>query len=132
MKNNMKKVLVDYDIQQFIGKQLRFGVVLSCCIAVLGGVYYLLVHGAEPMPAYNHFVSEPSSFTTLQGIFSGVVAGNAYDIIQLGVVVLLATPILRVFFSLIAFAIEKDHMYVVITAIVLGVILFSMISGVKI
>ncbi len=50
-------------------------------------------------------------------------------IIQLGVVVLLATPITRIAFSVLAFAMEKDRLYVVITLIVLGVITFSIFSG---
>ena len=132
MKNSIKKVFADRDIQQFIGKQLRWGVIISCSIALLGGLYYLFAHGAEQTPNYSRFSGEPSSYTSLKGIMEGVFALHARNIIQLGVVVLLATPILRVFFSLLAFIKEKDRMYIIITTIVLAIIIFSMTSGVKI
>ena len=56
---------------------------------------------------------------------------DARGIMQLGAVVLIMTPILRVVCSLFSFAIEGDRLYVVITIVVLSVILFSMFSGVK-
>jgi uncharacterized membrane protein len=50
-------------MQQLIGSTLRIGVMTACCIAVLGGVYYLLRHGSEPVPDYYKFHGEPSSST---------------------------------------------------------------------
>nr|NKQ94879.1 DUF1634 domain-containing protein [Escherichia coli] len=51
------------------------------------------------------------------------------SIIQLAVVLLIATPILRIAFSVLAFAIEKDKLYVIITLIVFSIIIFGMYSG---
>ncbi len=130
--NIFKKMLGDRDIELLIGKQLRTGVVTASCIALLGGIFYLVQQGAASVPDYSHFKGEGAEYTSFRGIFHGVAAGSATEFIQLGVLVLLATPILRIFFSLIAFALEKDRLYVFITTLVLGIILFSMFGGLKI
>jgi uncharacterized membrane protein len=50
-------------------------------------------------------------------------------VIQLGLLLLVATPIARVALSLIGFFRQGDRKYVVITAIVLGILLFSLVGG---
>ena len=62
---------------------------------------------------------------TLTAVFSGLIAIKPLAIIQLGVIILLATPVLRVGSSLILFAFEKDRAFVLITLFVLVVLLFS-------
>lgn len=129
----MRKILSqDKDIQQFIGNLLRVGVLLASAVALIGGVLYLSMHGMESRPDYHQFHNEPASYTHFMGIINGVFSGNAGAIMQLGVVILILTPIMRVVCSLFSFAIEKDKMYVVITLIVLCIILFSMFCGIKI
>jgi uncharacterized membrane protein len=130
--NIFKKILGDRDIELLIGKQLRTGVVTASCIALLGGIFYLAQQGAASVPDYSQFKGAGAEYTSFRGIFHGVATGSATEFIQLGVLVLLATPILRIFFSLIAFAVEKDRLYVFITTLVLGIILFSMFGGLKI
>jgi len=125
------KILGDRDLQKIIGTLLRFGVVTASIIALIGGIIYLSVHGMEMRPLYNTFHGEPSAYTSLAGIMDKVFSLDARGIMQLGAVVLIMTPILRVVCSLFSFAIEGDRMYVVITLVVLSVILFSMFSGVK-
>ena len=111
------------DIQQLIGNTLRRGVTLACLLAALGGLYYLVTHGGEPVPDYRHF--DP----TLTGIVRGVAAFDAYSCIQLGVVALILTPILRVVLSLLDFTLERDWLYAGITATVLAVIVVNSIGG---
>jgi uncharacterized membrane protein len=48
---------------------------------------------------------------------------------QLGLLLLIATPVARVAFSLAAFAVQRDRLYVVVTLVVLGVLTFSMAGG---
>ena len=47
-------------------------------------------------------------------------------IIQFGLLLLIATPIARVTFSLVGFAMERDWTYAVITAIVLAILIFAL------
>ena len=47
-------------------------------------------------------------------------------IIQLGLLLLIATPVARVVFSVIGFVRQRDFVYVVLTLIVLAVLLYSL------
>lgn len=118
-------------MQQLIGQVLRYGVLLSGIVAIIGGILYLFQKGSG-MPDYVHFNGEPAGYTSLTGIIKGLASGSSTEVIQLGVVILIATPIIRIIFSLISFVLEKDKLYVLITAIVLFIILFSMFGGLSI
>ncbi|RXK81951.1 DUF1634 domain-containing protein [Filimonas effusa] len=122
----------DRGIEIFIGRFLRWGVLSSCAVAIAGGILYLVNHGMEVMPDYTVFHGEDAGYTSLPGIIKGLETGSAKEVIQAGVIILLATPILRIFLSLISFILEKDRLYVFITAIVLCIILGSMFGGLKI
>ncbi len=121
------------DIQLLIAHTLRWGVGIACALAVVGGAMYLWQHGGEPMKDYTHFpadaVSSRTAYTTLEGIFSGVMGLTAVGWIQLGVVVLLLTPVMRVALSLVDFVKERDWLYAFITAVVLAVIIANSIGG---
>ncbi|MBC9929552.1 DUF1634 domain-containing protein [Chitinophaga qingshengii] len=128
----IRKLTGDRDIALFVGQVLRTGVISASAIAFVGGVMYLSRHGADSMPDYSTFTGEGKEYTTFSGIFRGLATFKPSAVIQFGALILLATPILRVFFSLVGFAVEKDRLYVVITLIVLGIILFSMFGGLKV
>lgn len=123
--------MTDYDMEQLIGQVLRLGVLISGSVAIIGGIWYLYQQGSG-QPHYTTFNGEPAGYTSLTGILKGLAQGSASEIIQLGVVILIATPIVRIFFSLVSFIIEKDRLYIVITSIVLFIILFSMFAGLKV
>jgi uncharacterized membrane protein len=127
-----KGLLGDHDIEVIVGTLLRYGVMTASAIVLLGGVCFLIQHGQAPMPSYHRFVGEGIGYTTFSGILQGAFAMQAKGVIQLGVMVLIATPILRILFSLIGFVLEKDKLYVFITLIVLCVILASTFGGLKI
>ncbi|MHB8206540.1 DUF1634 domain-containing protein [Mucilaginibacter sp.] len=132
----MKKILsksywVDQDIEQMIGQLLRYGVVISSAIVLIGGLDYLYQYGGNSVPAYGVFNGESVKYTTFGGIIKSVMALNTKGIVQLGVMALIATPVLRIAFSLFAFFVEKDKLYIVITFIVLSVMLISIFGGFK-
>ncbi len=121
-----------HDIQQLVGNTLRWGVTISCAIAFVGGILYLLQHGADPMPDYTRFSyadAHPAEYTTLGGIFGGLASLSAASWIQLGVIALLLTPIMRVVLSLFDFVQERDWLYAGITATVLAIIISNSIGG---
>lgn len=118
----------DDEVEQFIGNLLRFGVVLSATIVLLGGTVFLARHGTEPGDP-QAFHGESKDFTTASGIIHAVLAGRGRGLIQLGLLLLIATPVARVAFSAWAFARQRDWTYVVVTLIVLGILLFSLLHG---
>lgn len=122
------------DVEQYIGKLLRYGVMLACTITTFGGIVYIIQRKGH-MPDYKSIPSDQpfhgveDYLRELSTIIPRVLDFDGAAIIQLGVVVLIATPILRVAFSAISFLIEKDYMYVVITLIVLIIIIANMVFG---
>jgi uncharacterized membrane protein len=131
-KTVSKKFLADHDIEQLIGLQLRYGVLIASLIVLTGGIFYLQQYGSLGIPAYHTFIGTNAGYTTVGQVTSGLVTFNAKSFIQLGVLVLMATPILRIAFSLIGFILEKDRMYIGITLIVLTVMMISIFGGLKI
>jgi uncharacterized membrane protein len=107
---------------------LRVGVLVSGSVVLLGGLYYLLLHGGE-VESFHRFQGTAAADRIVSHIMRGAFALRARSIIQVGLLLLIATPILRVAFSLVGFAFERDRAYVLITSIVLAVLLYAMISG---
>jgi uncharacterized membrane protein len=119
----------DFRIEIIVGTLLRTGVIIAASVVLFGAVLYLTRHGHE-IPNYASFHGEPESLKSPVEIFQGVTHMSARAIIQLGLLLLIATPVARVLFSAIAFALERDPMYVVITLIVLAILLFSLFGSV--
>ena len=117
----------DKRIEEFMGLLLRSGVLLAAAIVFAGGVVYLARH---PFPATNYhvFQGEPKSLRTISGILSEAIAFKGRGLIQFGLLVLIATPIARVTFSVLAFCFQRDWKYVFFTLIVLGLLLYSLLG----
>ena len=118
----------DIDIQLTVGWVLRIGVFLSIGIVFFGGVVYLYRHGNE-IADYHKFKGVPDFVRTGTDILHGILAFRGKAIIQGGIVLLIATPIIRVLFSAVGFILEKDYLYTSITILVLLIIFISMLSG---
>jgi uncharacterized membrane protein len=111
-----------------IGNLLRAGVLISALVVMVGGVLYLARNGGSPTD-YRVFRGEPSDLRSVGGILRDAVALNGRGIIQLGLLLLIATPVARVAFSVFGFAEERDRLYVVIASIVLLVLAYSLIGS---
>jgi uncharacterized membrane protein len=118
----------DERFEQAVGNLLRTGVMLAAAVVLVGGVVYLVRHGNE-VADYRAFHGEPEDLRTLTGIERSAVSLRGRGLIQLGLLLLIATPVARVVFSVFAFARQRDRMYVVFTLIVLAVLLYSLLSG---
>jgi len=108
-----------------IGSLLRTGVTLAAALVLIGGLIYLFRHGAEP-PSYAVFRGEPADLRTITGIFHDVRSLRGRGIIQLGLLVLIATPVARVAFLVYAFARQRDMLYTAVALIVLALLAFSL------
>jgi uncharacterized membrane protein len=79
------------------------------------------------IPDYRTFVGTDAA---LRGMVSTARLAWSRDprgIVQLGILVLIATPIVRVAFMLVAFARQRDRLYVALTAIVLALLLYGLV-----
>lgn len=119
--------LSDRRFDEMIGILLRTGVLIAAFFVLSGGVLYL-VRENGPVPNYHVFHSEPENFRTVPGIVHTALALRGRGLIQFGLLVLIATPILRVAFSVFAFLYERDWIYVAFTLMVLGLLLYSLLG----
>jgi uncharacterized membrane protein len=120
-----KRHFRDKDIEQIMGSLLRYGVLASMVVVFTGAVLYLLQHGQEA-PSYRQFQGEPKRLTEVKQVWQTAMQGRGRSIIQLGLFILIATPIARIVFSVIGYVLEKDYLYILITLVVLSVILYSL------
>jgi uncharacterized membrane protein len=118
----------DERVEELLGNLLRTGVLIAAGIATVGGVIYAVRYGAQPTD-YRVFHGEPGDLRTIGGIVRGALALRSRWLIQLGLLLLIATPIARVALSLFAFAKQRDRQYVLITAVVLGLLILSLLVG---
>lgn len=118
----------DRKIEELVGEILRAGVFVSALVVFVGGLLYL-IGNAWTRPDYHVFRGEPPDLKTLGGVLHGVRQLHAQAIIQLGLLLLIATPVLRVVASIVGFAAEGDRMYVIFTAIVLSILLYSLLGS---
>jgi|SRR5450755_3405653 uncharacterized membrane protein len=118
----------DQRMDEIMSVLLRTGVLLAAGLVFAGGVIFLVRH---PMPASNYRVFQGAApeFRTIRGILSEAAKFHGRGLIQLGLLVLIATPVARVLFSVFAFMYEKDWTYVAATLIVLGLLSYSLIGG---
>jgi len=108
MIESREPLLTDHAVEQFVGRLLQIGVGLSAAVVIVGGVMLLAHHGGE-VQNYATFAGEPESIRSLCGIVQGVLAADSRSIIQFGLLLLIATPILRVAFTWIAFVLQRDR-----------------------
>jgi uncharacterized membrane protein len=111
-----------------IGMMLRVGVMIAALVVIVGGVLYLR-HPRVAAPDYAHFHSAPQEALSIRGTFSGVAHGSSVSIIQLGLLLLIATPVVRVIFALVGFLLERDKLYTLVSAVVLAILIFSLVHS---
>jgi uncharacterized membrane protein len=120
--------LSDERIENVIGNMLRAGVILAAAVVLTGAILYLAKYGGQK-PQYQVFRGEPSDLREVSQIVTQAVSLHSRGLIQLGLLLLIATPVARVAFSVAAFAAQRDWLYVSITLIVLAVLAYSLISS---
>lgn len=118
----------DERVEVIIGRMLQIGVATAALTVLAGGIAFLLAEGGRPAD-HERFHGEPPELISIEGVVRDAIALDSPGVIQLGLLLLIATPIARVVFSIYAFAREHDWLYVALTFIVLGVLLYSLLGG---
>lgn len=114
-----------------ISNLLRLGVVLSLSLVSAGMVltffhhpdYFSSAQALQRLTAPEHV---PHS---LSDVLSGVAAVRGQAVVMVGLMVLMATPVLRVALSLLIFGRQRDRVFVGVTSVVLGLLLLSFLLG---
>jgi uncharacterized membrane protein len=118
----------DRRMETIMGRLLQFGVLLASFVMLVGGIFYVKAQ-RDARPDYHVFSSEPQALRHFSGIAHGVADGEPAAIIQLAVLLLIATPVARVVFALVAFGIERDKLYIIVSSVVLAVLLFGFLHS---
>jgi uncharacterized membrane protein len=118
---------IERNTRVLVSKLLRVGVLTAASITFIGGILFFIQH-PETIFAYDTFNGEPARLRQATIIIREALAFKSRAVIQFGILVLIATPVLRVFFSLVGFTIEKDWTFVVITGIVVIVLMYSLLG----
>jgi uncharacterized membrane protein len=125
---NSKNSWTDKRVELIIGNILRTSVLISAGVTLTGGILYLILYG-QSAPSYHVFRGEPAYLRDLYGIVRDLIALRSRGIIQFGLLLLIATPVARVAFSIIAFVVQRDRTYVIVTCIVLAALIYSLSGG---
>lgn len=120
----------DQKIEVIIGVLLRVGVSLAATLVFIAGVVYLVQNHAVHV-AYHDFHGGLPGLTSIEGVVRSAAGLDPLGLMQLGLLILIATPVARVLFAAFAFALERDWVYVVVSLIVFAVLL-STLTGVAV
>jgi uncharacterized membrane protein len=120
----------DHDLDLSVAGMLRFGVTLAACVVLAGGVLYLK-HPWRPIPDYSHFHPASDSLRSIGGVVVGAFHLEPRHLIQLGLLLLIATPFARVVYCVWGFARQRDRLYVAISGTVLAVLLYSLTRAIR-
>ena len=121
-----------HKVELLISTILRAGVVVSLLVIVTGTVLSLRHH-----PAYFNNPSSLKQITTpgrivphtLHEVFIGAIQLKGEPLIAAGLLLLIATPVLRVAVSIFIFLFERDWPFVLTTAFVLAMLILSFFLG---
>jgi len=116
----------DERLEKIVSGLLIAGVLLSALVVFSGAICFCVRHGGE-LADYRAFHGTSEKYRSISGIMSTARPSDCRGIVQLGLLLLILTPIARVAFSMAAFALERDRTYVVLTAIVLVILLYSLV-----
>lgn len=118
----------DQRLEILIANLLRAGVLLAAALVLGGGVAYL-AHTHASRVSYRVFAPSPDGIRRVPGIVLSAAHFSSQGWMQLGLLLLIATPVARVVMAVVGFAMQRDRLYVVVSLIVLGVLLASLMRA---
>lgn len=118
----------DRRLEIFIGNLLRVGVLSAAALVLAGGLVYLAQHHSDPVN-YKGFRPETAELRNVAGIVTAAVHLHSEGLIQFGLLLLIATPVARVVLAVAGFYLERDYLYVIVSTIVLGILIFSLLHA---
>lgn len=117
----------EHSLEMAMGRMLQIGVTIAALVVLVGGVMYLSQNGGS-LRDFRHFHAATPATTTIGGILTSAAHLDSRGIMGFGILLLIATPVCRVIFGVVGFALLRDRLYTAISVIVLCVLLFSFFS----
>jgi uncharacterized membrane protein len=121
----MMKRPTDHDLDLSVAAMLRFGVALAALVVLVGGLLSLR-HPLSFTPDYSHFHAGDKALRSISAVVRGTLQLDSRSIIQMGLILLIATPVARVVLCVIGFSRQKSALYIVISSVVLAILVFSL------
>jgi uncharacterized membrane protein len=118
----------EQQLENLLSNLLKYGVLIASSVVFLGGLLYLIHHGSEPAQ-YHTFRGTSPEFCSPIGVVQAILSGSRRGIIQLGLLILIAVPILRVIISFLTFLLQRQFIYVIITSLVLASLTYSLVGA---
>jgi uncharacterized membrane protein len=119
-------------VELAISSLLRIGV-LTSLLVVLVGTLVTFVHHPHYLSSRHDLVplTKPGAEFphTVPSVIRGLEHSQGRAIVMAGLLLLIATPVLRVAISVLAFVYQRDRTFVVITTVVLALLLTSFVLG---
>jgi uncharacterized membrane protein len=115
----------DRRLEALMGRLLQTGVLLASTTVLVGGILFLIARGDQPAN-YRAFSAESATLRHPSELLRLLATGDPTAIIQLGILLLIATPVARVLFGVIGFAIERDRLYTAVSLAVLTILIISL------
>lgn len=127
-KDQPRDAFLDGDrlLERQVGAVLRIGVIGAATLAVAGGAV-LIAHQASAPIDVATFHGEPAALRSVIAVVRGAAALDPAAIVQLALILLIATPIARVAVTVVSFARRRDRPFVAITGFVLTLLLYSLL-----
>jgi uncharacterized membrane protein len=117
----------DHEVEQIVGRLLQIGVLIATVVVLIGGAMLIATHGGD-VASFRVFRGESSTLRSVSAAARGAFTLDPRGMVQLGLVLLIATPVARVALTLGAFVLQRDRLYVVLTTVVLVLLLFGLFS----
>ena len=124
----MKKNFTDVDLNRSVGNLLRLGVILAVITSLVRFIK-LFLEGFKMPKKYSMLDLGHTSEQVWTLFWDSLIQGKGMAIIQLGILMLIFTPLMRIIFALIGYLKEKDYVYVIISSIVLAIMTISFFAG---
>jgi uncharacterized membrane protein len=115
-------------IETAVSRILRAGVLAAMAAAVVGAGIHFAGHPSDRV-TFATFTGVDASLTSPAGIVGRAARGDGLALMQLAVLILIATPIIRVLASLVTFAVLRERFFLLATVLVLGMLALGL-SGV--
>jgi uncharacterized membrane protein len=123
-REDFRPAITDERLESAIANLLHVGVITAAALVAVGGSFYLIQNHANRV-SYATFHMERSNLRTLSGILASAMRLRTDAVIQLGLCLLIATPIARVGLAAFGFYLERDRLYVMVSLVVLAILIFS-------